>query len=34
EGAEAPDSAAHLEILQALAGRSIARLAWLRSLSA
>jgi rubrerythrin len=34
EGAETPDSAAHLEILQALAGRSIARLAWLRSMSA
>ena len=34
EGAEAQDNAAHLETLQALAGRSIARLAWLRSLSA
>ena len=34
EGAETPDNAAHLETLQVLAGRSIARLAWLRSLSA
>jgi rubrerythrin len=34
EGAEAPSNAAHLETLQTLAGRSIARLAWLRSLSA
>lgn len=34
EGAETSDNAAHLETLQALAGRSIACLAWLRSLSA
>lgn len=34
EAAETSDSPAHLETLQALAGRSIARLAWLRSLSA
>ncbi|WBL82023.1 ferritin family protein [Bradyrhizobium xenonodulans] len=34
EGAETSDSPARLETLQALAGRSIARLAWLRSLSA
>lgn len=34
EGAEASDNPARLESLQTLAGRSIARLAWLRSLSA
>jgi rubrerythrin len=34
EGAEASDDPARVEMLQALAGQSIARLAWLRSLAA
>jgi rubrerythrin len=33
DGAERSDDSAHLELLQMLAGRAIARLAWLRSLA-